>query len=60
MFGKEHYGNIAYIEDQIEEEIDVPEERQANKFPISMRNLFYMMIVDYFHALKRMLNLKTF
>ena len=48
MFGKEHFGNLAYIEDQIEEEIYVREESQANKFPILMRNLACMILLISF------------
>ena len=29
MFGKEHFGHLANIEDPMEEDIDVPEEIQA-------------------------------
>jgi len=29
MFGKEHFGHLADIEDPMEEDIDVPEESQA-------------------------------
>ena len=29
MFGKEHFEHLAYIEESMEEDIDVPEESQA-------------------------------
>ena len=31
MFGKEHFGHLADMEDPMEEDIDVPEENQAPK-----------------------------
>ena len=39
MFGNEHFGHLADIEDPMEEDIRVPEGIQAQKIPISMKNL---------------------
>ena len=39
MFGNEQFGHLAHIEDPMEEDIDVPEESQAQKIAISMNNL---------------------
>ena len=44
MFGKEVFGHLTHIEDPMEEDIDVPEERQAQKIPISMNNLASMIL----------------
>ena len=38
MFRKENCGHLADIEDPMEEDIDVPKEKQAQKIPISMKN----------------------
>ena len=46
MFGKEHFGHLADMEDRMEEGIGVTEGSQAQKIPI--------------HVLKKMLNLTTF
>ena len=37
MFQKEHFGHLADIEDPMEEDIDVPEESQAQKFQFQWR-----------------------
>ena len=39
MLGKDHFGHLADIEDPMEEDIDVPDGSQAQKNPISMKNL---------------------
>ena len=39
MFGNEHFGHLADIEDPMDEHIDVPQGSQAQKIRISMKNL---------------------
>ena len=46
MFGKEHFEHLADIENPMEEDINVPEEIQAQKIPISMKKLACMIFVD--------------
>ena len=46
MFGNEHFGNLADIEDPMEEDIDVPEERQALENPILYEEFGMHDIVD--------------
>ena len=48
MFVEEHFGHLEDIEDLIEEDIDVPQEIQAQKIPISMKNLAYMIMLVSF------------
>ena len=60
MFVNEHFGHLAYIEDQIEEDIDVLEESQAQKIPISMKNLSCMILLILVSCLEKKINLTTF
>ena len=39
MFGKEKFGNLADIEEPMEEDINVPQGSQSQKIPILMKNL---------------------
>ena len=48
MFGNEHSGHLADIEDPMEEDIDVPEGIQAQKIPISMKNLASLILLISF------------
>ena len=48
MLVEEHFGNIEDIEDLMEEDIDVPEEIQAQKIPISMKNLACIILLVSF------------
>ena len=48
MFGKENFGHLADIEDPMEEDIDVPEGSQAEKIPISMKNLAGLILLISF------------
>ena len=41
MFGNEHFGHLVNIEDPMEEDIDIPHEKN----PISMKNLSYMILL---------------
>ena len=45
MSRKDHLGNLADIEDLMEEDIDVHEEIQVRKIPISMKNLACMILL---------------
>ena len=47
-FGNEHFGHLADIEDPMEEDIDVPEGSQAEKIPISMKNLASLILLISF------------
>ena len=48
MFGKENFGHLADIEYPMEEDIDVPEGSQAEKIPISMKNLAGLILLISF------------
>ena len=48
MFGKEHFRHLVDIEDPMEEDIDVPEGIQAEKIPISMKNLAGLILLISF------------
>ena len=48
MFGKENFGHLTDIEDPMEEDIDVPEGSQAEKIPISMKNLAGLILLISF------------
>ena len=48
MFGKEDFGHLTHIEDPMEEDINVPQERKAQKNPISMNNLASMILLICF------------
>ena len=48
MFVEEHFGHIEDIKDLMEDDIDVHEEIQAQKIPISMKNLACMILLVSF------------
>ena len=48
MFGKEQFGNLPYIEEPMEEDINVPQGSQAQKIPISMKNLASLILLISF------------
>ena len=53
MFGKDHFGHISNIEDPMEEDIDVLEGSQAQKIPISMKNLAGMILLISFMSSRK-------
>ena len=60
MFGNKHFGHLADIKDAMEEDINVLEEIQAPKNSNFNEEFGLHDIVDQFHVLKKMLNLKSF
>ena len=48
VFGKEDFGHLTHIEYPMEKDIDVHEEREAQKIPISMNNLVSMTLLICF------------
>ena len=50
---KVKFGHLADIEDPMEDGIDVPEESQAQKIPISMKNLTYVILLISFMPLRK-------
>ena len=48
MFVEEHFGHIKDIKDLMEDDIDVHKEIQAQKIPISMKNLACMILLVSF------------
>ena len=48
MFVEEHFGHLEDIDYLMEEELDVHEEIQAQKNPISMKNLACMILLVSF------------
>ena len=48
MFGKEHFRHLVDIEIPMEEDIDVPEGSQAQKIPISVKNLVILVLLISF------------
>ena len=48
MFGNEHFGYIVDIEDPMENNIDVHDESQAQKIPISLINFACMILLISF------------
>ena len=60
VFGNDHFGHLADIEYQMEEDIDVPEEIQALENSNVDEEFGMHDIVEYFHVLKKMLILTIF
>ena len=48
MFGKKQFGNLADIEEPMDEDINVPQGSQAQKIPISMKNLVGLVLLISF------------
>ena len=48
MFGKKQFGNLADIEEPMEEDINVPQGSHAKKIPISMKNLASLILLISF------------
>ena len=48
LFVEDHFGHLEDIEDLMEEDIDVHEEIQVRKIPISMKNLACMILLVSF------------
>ena len=53
MFVEHHFGHIEHMEYLMEEDIDVPEEVQAQKIPISMMNLACMILLVSFMSWRK-------